>query len=216
MMEMSESYRYRETGFRALYEEFAIFPLKEELRFSIEGFPGADEADCILVYGYIDHEVGLTLEVLAAGRRKRSGASFFEGSDTIRSFIRIDVVMEDEFHHIEDEDGMLRQRYANKLDGLVDYEVSEDVEKSREMLFLDPLRHEECIDDVLVHLVKEGAAPEACWARIVGLGERCFGGMLLNEPDQDLGVHMGDEIVFFAQRMEDGKPICWSDLDLEW
>ena len=59
--------KYQETGFRALYKNFAAFPLNDKFRKAMEGYPNVDDANCMLVYGYIDHEAGVTLEVIAAG-----------------------------------------------------------------------------------------------------------------------------------------------------
>ena len=71
------------------------------------------------------------------------------------------------------------------------YDVSEEIEKSREMVFLDGQRHEENVDDVLVYLMRDGLQPEGCWTRISGLGDHWLMGILLNEPGQDFGYHMG-------------------------
>lgn len=61
----------------------------------LDGFPGEDEANGILTYGYYDREVGLTLEVLAAALMDGEHARFGVSSNTISSKIRIDVVAED-------------------------------------------------------------------------------------------------------------------------
>ena len=37
---------------------------------------------------------------------------------------------------------------------------------------------------------------EGCWVRIEGRAGRNLKGILLNEPDQDLGVHRGETIEF--------------------
>ncbi|MCQ2492526.1 MAG: hypothetical protein MJ087_05750 [Lachnospiraceae bacterium] len=74
-----------------------------------------------------------------------------------------------------------------------------DVLKTREMTFLDACRSKDCVDDILVHLTCEGRTTEQHYVKITGLGERWFIGNLLEEPKQDFGVHMGDEIPFFAQ-----------------
>ena len=51
---------YKETGFRALYKSFAAFMLKDNFKQCINGFPDAEKANCVLTYGYIDLEAGLT------------------------------------------------------------------------------------------------------------------------------------------------------------
>ena len=51
-------------------------------------------------------------------------------------------------------------------------------------------------DDILVIFLKDDYKPEGCWVRSMEVEEgRCIG-KLLNEPDQDYGVHENDLIPF--------------------
>ena len=113
---------------------------------------------------------------------------------------------------LDDEEVRLAKRYADKIEILHHYDANEDIEKTREMSFLDSCRHEFYIDDVRVFLVKEGLKPEGCWTRISGLGDHFFKGILLNEPDQDFGYHEGEEITFFVRKTKDEKIVCISDM----
>lgn len=205
--------KYKDTGFRAFYRHFTVAPLKENLKTVLKNFPGAEDADCILTYGYIDPEAGLTLEVLAAGKTSHQGFRFADGNDNFSSKIRIENVADDEVAFFGDEDGTLAERYADKLEMLHSYDASEEVEKSRGMTFLDASRDENCIDDVIVYLIKDGLKPEGCWVRITGLGDHWIIGTLLNEPDQDFGYHAGETIGFFVQETEDKRVICYSDMN---
>ena len=47
--------------------------------------------------------------------------------------VRIGEVSEEEFYIIDDPDGSLNERYAQKLDMLRNYEVSEEIVESREL-----------------------------------------------------------------------------------
>ena len=204
---------YKNAGFRAFYHHFTAIPLKEKLKTSVKDFSGADKANCILTYGYIDQQCGLTMEILAVGEESKNGFRFYDGNDTIRSLIRIGAVAEDECSFFDDEDGTLAKRYADKLEMLHDYDASEEVEKTREMSFLDGSRHENFVDDVLVYLMKDGLKPEGCWTRITGLGDHWIMGTLLNEPDQNFGYHEGETIAFFVQETDEKKVICYSDMN---
>lgn len=108
----------------------------------------------------------------------------------------------------------MAERFAGKLEMLRGYDVPDDVEKTRYMTFLDASRDENCIDDVLVFLIKDELKMEGCWVRIIGLGDHWFIGILLNEPNQDFGYHAGDKITFFVQETEDKQVVCYSDLNL--
>ena len=205
---------YKETGFRALYHNLCAFPIKDNYKKLLEKFPGHDEANCVLVYGYVDREAGLTLEILACGRMEGDIFSFFDGTDNLSYKIRIGEAKDDEFYYFEDAEGSLKKRYEKKIEMTHSYAADEEVEKTRGMTFLDGSRDESCIDDVLVYLMKDGLEPEGCWTRITGLGDHFFMGTLLNEPNQDFGYHCGESIAFFAQETEDKKVICYSNMNL--
>lgn len=204
--------KYKDTGFRALYKNFVAFMLKDNLKQCIERYPNAGKANCILTYGYIDQEAGLTMEVLCAGIKDGDSFTFFDTSKEIRAMLRAGSVIDDEFYMFDDNDSSLSKKYSDKLEVVKNYEAPEEVEESRKMTFLDKLRHEYYPDDVMVYLTREGLNLEGCWVRIIGLGDHYIMGTLLNEPDQDFGCHEGEKIAFFVQKTEDGEIICFSDM----
>ncbi|MBP3270629.1 MAG: hypothetical protein J6M17_00190 [Ruminococcus sp.] len=203
---------FKDTGFRGLYKQFAAFMLKDNIKVCINDYPGADKANCVLTYGYIDHDAGQTMEILCAGINSGDGFSFFDSCDEIKAMLRIGSVIEDEFFVFDDNDGRISKRYAKKLNNLKVYEVSEEIEETRNMAFLDRSRHEYYPDDILVYLIKQGLNPEGCWVRISGIGDYFILGKLLNEPDQDFGCHEGENIEVFVQKTDDGSIICFSDM----
>lgn len=205
--------KYQETGFRALYKNFAAFPLEDKFRKAMEGYPNVEDANCMLVYGYIDHEAGLTLEVLAAGIEREERFKFFDPSEDTRFFIRVGAVENEDFALFDDSDNSLSNRYSKKLEMLDTYDVDEEIEKTREMGFLDGCRHPHYPDDVQVYLMRDGLKPELCWSRIIGLGEHWIMGILLNEPNQNFDYHQGEKIAFFVEKTEDEKIICYSDMN---
>ncbi|MDE6034857.1 MAG: SseB family protein [Ruminococcus sp.] len=203
---------YKDTGFRALYKNFVAFTLRDNLKQCIDNYPNADKANCILTYGYIDHDAGLTMEILAAGIKDGDSFTFFDTSTKARAFIRVGAIIEDEFFFFDDKDGELSKRYSEKLDVLNHYAVSEEIEETRKMAFLDKSRHEYYPDDVMVYLTKQGLRPEGCWVRIIGLGDHFIMGTLLNEPNQNFGYHKGEKIAFFVQQQEDKSVILYTDM----
>ena len=206
---------YKETGFRAFYHHFVSLPLTEKTANCLEGFPDADKANGYLAYGYIDHECGLSLHVLAAARASKNGIKYFEPANDLMSVIRIGAVEDDPFRFEPDEDGSLSKQYGERV-SLVNenYYAGEDIETTRSLTFLDASRHEYYIDDVLVHLLKEGNRPDGCWARIIGLQDHVFIGKLLNEPYQDFGVHKGEDIAFVVTKNDEDKIICVSNMTI--
>lgn len=200
-----------ETGFRGLYQNFCAFPLNKKFKECMKEYPNIEKANCMLVYGYIDTEAGLTLEVLAAGDKKGDSYRFYDTTTDSRFHIRAGAIEDMEFAYFEDVDDF-KARYADKLDMLKTYDADEEVEKSREMRFLDESRHPYYPDDVAVFLTREGLQPERCWARIIGLGDHFIMAKLLNEPNQNFGYHNGEKIAFFVQETEDKHVICYSDM----
>ena len=212
---------YKDTGFRLFYHNFCALPISDCTRGILEDYrddfekdaEDIKEANGILTYGYYDREAGMTLEVLAAAFMKDGMASFKSLRSDRRIFIRASEIMDEDVSYFSDEDGRMRKQYHDRLEQLHGYDVSEEIENSRMMDFLDDSRHPVYIDDVMVYLVKEGLKPEGCWASICGLGEHVIYAFLLNEPEQDFGCHAGSRIPFHVQEMEDGKNICISQPD---
>lgn len=205
--------KYSEVGFRAFYHNFVAVPIKDNLKAVVKDFPGADKANYILTYGYIDHTAGLTLEVLATAFRHDESFIFGVGNTEISSKIKIGNVMDDECFYFDDEDGKMYERYADKIEMLKIYDAGDEVEESRNMRFLDNSRSPEYPDDLLVYLMKDGNNPEGCRVRIEGLGEHNMIGTLLNEPDQDFGCHEGDKIPFYVQHKDYKEISLWSNMN---
>lgn len=203
--------KYTEVGFRAVYKKFCVFLLSDELKAGVKEYPGADDANCVLTYGYIDRDAGVTLEVVALGVGAEDKYCFFDTNADVRMHIRIGAVENEEFSRLEDE-GDLKERYSEKLALLKAYDAEDEVERSREMRILDASRNVDYPDDVMVYLTREGLEPEGCWTRIFGLGKSWIIGTLLNEPNQPFGYHIGEAIGFFPIKTETGKDVCVTDM----
>lgn len=204
---------YKDTGFRAIYNNFVAYPLNKQLKSLVKDFPQASKANCVLAYGYIDKDVGLTLDIIACGKKRKDGFLFYDAIKDTRVIVRIGALIDEDFYYINDEDHTLYDRYEYNLEVLEIYDVSEEIENSRTMEFLDSCRNEYYPDDVLVYLVRDGLQPEGCWVRITGLGDNFIVGTLLNEPNQNFGYHINDTVAFFGQETKDNNIICISDMN---
>jgi len=203
---------YKNIGFRALDNAFCCFENTGIFDQIIqEHLLGSDSATHILTYGYIDRMTGLSIEILACVQKLEEGKyRFFPPNELIRTYARIAAVENIEFEVLK-ETPRLRELYAEKLKVLDAYQVSDDIEAIRQMEFLDSCRDKYNIDDILVHISKPGFQTEGCWVRVNELLPHSFKGEMLNEPYQDLGIHIGDEIEFVARRLQDGQIICTND-----
>ena len=110
--------KYKDTGFRAVYKQFCAFDLNNTFKDLMEDYPGINEANCILTYGYMDQEAGITLDCIAAGQQKGHSFRFADTKTDVQAIVRIGSVSEVEFSIIDDENGSLHERYHDKLDML--------------------------------------------------------------------------------------------------
>ena len=84
------------------------------------------------------------------------------------------------------------------------YKCSEQTEEMRKLTFLDPLRSPDYPDDIQVLLYQKGMQIEQVWVKCFAYTEDELFGKLLNEPNQDFGVHNGSIIGFAPMETEDG------------
>ena len=153
------------------------------------------------------------MEVLATGFEQEERCTFFDPPERARFSLSGERMENEEFLLMDDRDKRLSSRYGKKLAGLQKYAAGGEIEKTREMRFLDDSRHPFFPDDVQVYLMRQGLKPEPCWTRISGLAENWIKGVLLNEPEQDFGCHQGEEIAINLDQTEDGKVICSANMN---
>lgn len=205
--------KYSQAGFRFFNHRFAVMNKNITDRLP-KDFLRYEEADGVLLYGYIDHEMGFTFDVRGIVKQYDEEFVLLEKQpDELRTMVRAGTV-KDEEAIILDDNCEFYETFKDYLVLLVEnYERNKDLLETREMSFLDDLRDLEYVDDVQVHLFKEGLNPEICWVRLEGLGDHYLIGNLLNEPDQDFGYHKGETIGFAMQKLEDDTWIAVADMN---
>ena len=205
--------KYSQAGFRFFNHRFAVMNKNITDRLP-KDFLRYEEADGVLLYGYIDHEMGFTFDVRGIVKQYDEEFVLLEKQpDELRTMVRAGTV-KDEEAIIFDDNCEFYETFKDYLVLLVEnYERNKDLLETREMSFLDDLRDPEYVDDVQVHLFKEGLNPETCWVRLEGLGDHYLIGNLLNEPDQDFGYHKGETIGFAMQKLEDDTWIAVADMN---
>ena len=202
---------FKDIGFRGVYHRFWAIDINDKIRNSCSEFPDLEKADCILLYGYIDHDAGTTMEVIACGHRDNEGCSFYEAPADIRCFIRIGAIENETFYDLNDAFDELKARYKDRIEAPDSYEASPELMYTRRIGMLDASRHEHYPDDIQLYLKTKEENIEVCWVRIEGADEKVLFGRLLNEPYKDCGCHEGDIIEFFIYRDDDGKCVCVSE-----
>ena len=170
----------------------------------------------VIGYIYVDHEEGISLRIhtlcrVEPGKPPRIVANFEDHGEGC-------ILRYDEF-------GVFRLLSNNEMGTipLADHERyylfedqrwfiyydHEKVHEVRERTDLDRFRAHGFFDDVFVVLSREDAehVPEVVWVRLeeVTEGGAAFGGVLLNEPDGDLGVHEGDSVIVRVAKHPEGR-----------
>ena len=194
----------KEIGFRRLYQKYVNIEHTKKLDVLGQYFEGGDVATGVLAYCYVDHEGGLTFEVLALAKRNGEALEFYSGNDEISIKFR--------YSSIADAGALLLPSvlpplkvYAEETANIdAAYSHSEAVAKTRLLANLDTCRHEEYPDDVLVYLIHGDEHIEGCYVRLENVCEMNLTGTLLNEPVYDYGVHEGDSLDFYLVKNERG------------
>ena len=204
--------RYSEVGFRGVNHQYVCFPI-HVFRELVKEFPGNLKSDCVLTYGYVDHEEGVSFEVLACGKKDGTKYNFYHGNPDVHSVGRIADVEGVSFEILDAYATSIPEIFAEKVERILEFQENYDLMNMRIAQDFDPFRDPYKIDEVSVLLTKEGSDPETRKARLEMNGIGTVIATLLEEPEQDFGCHEGDAIGLFIQQSD--PPVCAADLDRE-
>ena len=158
-----------------------------------------------LMYGYIDHNAGFTFEIMALETKKQNIEYRIVPIGVSCKIPRFDV----QEMNIEILDNVNVDLFQDKIDIVAKAtQVSRELEELRLYKELDPSRHLEYPDDVMVYFLEEGEEPEACWIRLEGMQDGKMYGTVLTALHQDFGVKEKDTVYFGMTQMEDDKLAC--------
>ncbi len=158
-----------------------------------------------LMYGYIDHNAGFTFEIMALETKKQNIEYRIVPIGVSCKIPRFDV----QEMNIEILDNVNVDLFQDKIDIVAKItQVSKELEELRLYKELDPSRHLEYPDDVMVYFLEEGKEPEACWIRLEGMQDGKMYGTVLTALHQDFGVKEKDTVYFGMTQMEDDKLAC--------
>lgn len=196
-----------DVDFRKLYHKLVYIQCPEIIKKISKAGLGIDETkDGVIAYGYIDETCGLSFSVLNSAVIM-DDVDIIKGAKDEKAFmiLRRGSVAECSYIDLQDAGylypeydeiiGKIRKNYAPK---------NEIKEVMRNMDFLDEFRNEDFPDDVAVVIFSEGLQMEQVWVRCENVTEEMLYGTLLNEPNQNFGVHEGDEIGFVPIEKDNG------------
>ena len=178
----------------------------EDIKERLESIEIDENINSMLVFPYVDHTAGISFRILTTSTVDNANVEIHKREDfSVMLNCRKDKIDDLEFEYLEKlnaNDDFDLSDY-NELIERIDYayRVNDDVELLRSLEILDGNRDDTFPDDVLVYFLKEGFGVEGMWVRYERIVEEHFiEGTLLNTPDQDLGVEMGDKVKIFHYR----------------
>ena len=199
-------------NFRTLANQFLLVKnMDEKTKAMIEnaGFSVRPEDNAMLVYGYIDQEVGLSFELLCAACACDDGEVLLGPVNHTTAFKFRYGSFDGEVLPFTDESQLhpFLDR-ARKIDEA--YQAPEDVELLRTLKDIDPLRAPGYPDDLLVVFLKEGLQKEGIWCRTeeINRTENYVWMRMLNEPAGSFGKHVGDLVKVILRYDDAGEPMA--------
>ena len=167
--------------------------MKTRLIIEQSGFHIRKDDNAMLVFGYIDYQMGVSFELLCAACVYDDGDVSLEPLNKSASFKFRYGSFQGDIVPFHDRNQLMpyRERAQMIIDG---YGASEGVKQVRGIEELDPSRAPGYPDDIIVFFVKEGYRNEGIWCRVVDADpERHLIQMrMLNEPNAPFGKHSGD------------------------
>ncbi|WP_426348714.1 hypothetical protein ACPWSR_13290 [Alloiococcus sp. CFN-8] len=183
--------KIEECDFRELNSQFLLLENDERALGVIkERFPSQKEDNAVLLYGYIDPNTGLTFEVICCALVSEKGIIFRASSEKKSVRLRYGAIRGEveslSFLSIFDR-FRLKENIINAR-----YNSNEELKDLRNLKYLDPIRHPQHPDDIIIDLVKPGLKPERVWVRLKSIVGGIPSGILLNEPVGNFGCNVGD------------------------
>ena len=202
--EVFEAVRYIKDGKEALQGVEEIFEKDSD---SKDMFPDS------VVYGYIDEEAGLSVRVLGSARLVNREPEYIRDVDEYLIVVRSGALQGKMVAQVVDSSLSI---FAECIDQTYDaYKPKNTVmDILRDESLLDAFRHPQYPDDIKALLFKDGIeGVEQVWLRTCHMADDAVFGELLNEPNQDFGVHVGDVLpISFVEN--DNELICVCDLNI--
>ena len=222
-----------EFSFRELYGKYIQILDKEQSETLVKPIDIGDgeiiraidcdmEVNSTFVHAYIDHEAGMSFQVLTVGFYDDAANRIHERTD-FKSMVNIRKDKFDDFNiRIIEDDSYFNDKYGEYVSNHDKVYTNENLERIRDFKAIDSLRDGIFPDDIMVVFFKEGMQNEGMWVRLERMdddlplinGEEgefpLLYGKLLNQPNQDLGVNMGDEVRVALIRYETGEVVAFA------
>lgn len=154
-----------------------------------EGYPD------LLAYGYVEPNAGLCVRALTSARVSADGHVEW-AHDLDEDTLSLRLGGYEGVPVAQVVDGSLFEFAAQIAETDERFAPGEELAKTRELRFLDGMRHPTSPDDIIATLLTrvEGLSGERVLVRMRGVENGDIYGELLDEPQQELWVHAGDMV----------------------
>ena len=200
-----------EFNFRTILNKLIIFKDRNRAEGLLKQKFNAN-SDSIITYCYIDEQCGITFEYLCPFNIDKK-ALFVQKDKDYSHKIRFGAVLDYEILIIDS--GKTGDIEIDKWIDIINeyYDKNEFIRELRNYNILDPLRVRDFPDDIFISLYKNGLGGEGMYAKLWKKeGDKIFG-KLLNEPNQNFGVHLNDIVELSFSKDNDGKLICFCEVE---
>ena len=202
-------YNIGEADFRDLLNKIIYVELEPSIKKRFEDkIDILSEDDGLLMYGYIDETAGFSFHVLCSANIRDNTLKYGSLQTDTRVIIRKGQLNDSKYLSMNfcEFDYSVFKRVTEAIDK--GYQcTNKDTEQMRDFKFLDPVRNIDFPDDIKVLLIKDNLKIEQVWVKCWEYTEDELFGKLLNEPEQDFGIHRG-YIIGFAPVKHDDKLFC--------
>ena len=194
-MGKKEDYCFRQLAYN--YVLLTDIP-RERFRLYNSEFQCLENDNALLTYGYIDHDAGLTFEILCFAKYKSENVvELRPGNPNVSFKIRYDGITSDiEILQYDISMAEYKEKVKMVQNG---YRHSDDIEEIRKYEALDLDRHPQFPDDVGALAYKVGYRMERMWVRTEKIVNGKVVGTLLNQPKSDVfGLNRGDFVTLVS------------------
>jgi hypothetical protein len=181
-----------EMNFRQLGNNLIVIKSEKAIK-QIRNIEFPKESDSVLSWCYFDSECGITFEFLCPFNSENK--QYYEVPGKNFSFKWRKGAVNEYDAEIVPTDMLKSSDLLEYIRSIIkNYEYDDELNKTRMIREIDHLREKDFPDDILVTLFKKNTNPEALWVRLLSFKDSTIIGKLLNEPNSDFGVHLGDMI----------------------
>lgn len=204
-----KEYKFRQLENRLFYISGEGIEDFEQIK---DKLPGSELSEGLLVYGHIDHSLGIMFQVLCGVQKSGTVLLFLDANTRPDLMIAYERVAGCEAEPMAKEEvdfsRYMHLTMGNEIQMKMAGREGALVKLTRLNEKLDPVRTEEHPDVVRVTVKAQNGTEELCLIRCERIKGDTVTGTVMNEPEKELGIHQGDRVEFNISETENGGVEC--------